>query len=332
MSVVRRTLDRANSSGEDIALVLLDNMIWPILLVTAIFTAILVPQTVTNINILVLVIFSSAGLGLLVLAESICLLSGHFDLSVGAIAGFSAMFTGLMLTRWGLISNPALGIVVILAVGGTIGAVNGLMVSKLDVNPFLQTLAFLIIFQGGVTTLSTQPVSGLPADYLYIGGHAPTAIGILLIAFLIASIITRYTNFGQTVYAVGSDQGSARAVGIDTDKVIIIVYIISGLLAGLAGLMLTGYTTVVSTDLAQNTVFQAFAASIIGGISLFGGRGRISGALGGVLLLGLIQTVLTLSGAAASEVQMINGAILLFAILLYTMRERIRARIISGSA
>ena len=316
--------------------VLLEHMIWPILVVMALITAVFVPKMFTNLRSFELVLYSSVPLGLLVLAESLCLLTGHFDLSIGAIAGFSAVFTGMLvgdcLTCWSVISNPYLAIVVILAVGGLIGVVNGVMIAKLGVNPFLQTLAFLIIFGGAKTAMNTQPVTGLPDAYIYLGGQSKLAIGILVVMFVVFAFVMRYTNFGQSVYAVGSDDESARAVGVNTDRIIITVYAISGVLAGMAGLMLTGYTTIVSPDIAENMVFPAFAASVIGGISLFGGRGLISGALGGLLLLGMVQTALNLSGVPAPQVEMANGIVLLIAILLYNMKEKIRTSILSGGS
>ncbi|RDI70174.1 ABC transporter permease [Halopelagius longus] len=316
--------------------VLLEHMIWPILVVAILVTAVLVPELFANLRSFELVLYSSVPLGLLVLAESICLLTGHFDLSIGAIAGFSAMFTGMVIgdcaSCWGVVANPYAGIVLILAVGGLIGVLNGVMIAKLGVNPFLQTLAFLIIFSGAKTAMNTQPVTGLPKAYLYLGGQSLLAIGILVVVFAAFAFVMRYTNFGQSVYAVGSDEESARAVGINTDRVIITVYAISGILAGLAGLILTGYTTIVAPDIAENMVFPAFAAAVIGGISLFGGRGLISGALGGLLLLGIVQTALNLSGVAAAQVEMANGIVLLVAILLYNMKESIRTRVLSGGS
>jgi ribose/xylose/arabinose/galactoside ABC-type transport system permease subunit len=311
-------------------------MIWPILLVTLVVGGLLVPQLFRNVRSFELVLYSSVPLGLLVLAESICLLSGHFDLSIGAIAGFSAVFTGMLVggcsSCWGLVGDPFLAMGIILLVGGFIGFLNGVMIAKLNVNPFLQTLAFLIIFSGAKTALTTQPVRDLPEAYLLLGRNSTYAIGLLIAVFLLFAFIMRYTSFGQSVYAVGSSEKSARAVGVNTDRVIIMVYVISGVLAGLAGLMLTGYSTIVPPDLAENMVFPAFAAAVIGGVSLFGGRGRISGALGGVLLLGVVQSALQLSGIQAAQIEMAEGIVLLIAILLYNFKEDIRGRILSGEA
>lgn len=313
--------------------VLLEHMIWPILAVVLVVTGILVPEMFTNLRSFELVLYSSVPLGLLVLAESICLLSGHFDLSIGAIAGFSAFFTGMLVgdcaSCWSMISNPYLAIAILLLVGGSLGFLNGVMISKLGINPFLQTLSFLIIFSGAKTAMNTQPASGLPDAYLYLGRQSLLAIGLLVVMFVVFAFVMRYTNFGQSVYAVGSEEDAARAVGVNTDRIIILVYVISGLLSALAGLMLTGYTTIVPPDIAENMVFPAFAAAVVGGISLFGGRGHISGALGGVLLLGVVQNALQLSGVEAPQIEMTEGLVLLAAILLYNTKENIRSRLLS---
>lgn len=316
--------------GTDSLLVLVDNIIWPILLLMAAAIAIVVPKVFQNLGSLHLMLYLSVPLGLLALAEGLALLSGHFDLSIGAIAGFSAMLTAMMYTEWGLISSPLMGVLFILLVGAFLGFINGMMISKVGINPFLQTLAFFIIFHGAKTSISSVTVSGLPDGYLYFGNTTNVAIAVLIVAFVLIEFMTKYTDLGQAIYGLGSDKKSARAVGINTDRVVIIVFTLSGLLSGLAGLMLTGYMTVVPPDIGSGSVFPAFTAAVIGGISLFGGRGDIRGILGGVLLLGLLQTALNVSGVAAPQIQMINGIVLLFAILLYTARKQIRERIIAS--
>ena len=320
------------SGGEDLVLTLLDNMIWPILALTIVGVMLVVPQTFRNLRSIELLLHGSVGLGFLVLAESICLISGHFDLSIGSIAGFSAMLTALMLSpsKWAVFSDPILGFVVILAVGTIIGSTNGIMISKFGINPFLQTLAFLIIFEGLKISLSSLPVSDLPEGYTVVGSTPEYAIGLLLVTFAVAAVLMSQTNIGQAIYALGSEKESARAVGINTDRMIIAVYGLSGLLSAMGGLMLTGFTTTVSPETASGMVFPAFAAAVIGGISLFGGRGKVSGALGGVLLLSVIQSALNLSGVGIAQIQAVNGAVLLIAILLYNTRSNIRQRVLAA--
>ena len=322
---------------DDLALTLLDNMIWPILVVVVLGVLVFVPQTLGNLAAVQLLLWAAVPLGLLVLAESLCLLSGNFDLSIGSIAGFSAMFTGMLLgtcpSCWSVVSSPVLGFVIILSVGAAIGLTNGIMIAKVGLNPFLQTLAFLIIFQGAKTAMQTQPVTGLPTLYLMVGGTPNIAIAVLVVAFVLFGFFMRYTAFGQAVYAVGSDETSAREVGIDTDRLVIAVYTISGILAAIAGLMLTGFVGVVPPLIGEGLVFQAFAGAVIGGISLFGGRGRIIGALGGVVLIQLVQSALNNSSAVgATQIQMINGFVLLGAILLYSTQTKLRSRILASGA
>jgi ribose/xylose/arabinose/galactoside ABC-type transport system permease subunit len=317
--------------SNDLLLRVLDNMIWPILLLISLGIAVLVPETFRNLASVQFILHGSAPLGFVVLAEAVCLISGHFDLSVGAIAGFSAMFTGMIISssQWALVTNPAAAVAIILLTGIVIGAVNGTVVSKFGVNPFLQTLAALIILEGAKLTLSTSTLTGLPEGYTIIGDTDYVSVGGLVVAYIAIGLIMRYTRFGQAIYALGSDRDSARAVGIQTDRVIIAVYVISGLLSATAGMMATGYTGVVPPGIGEGLVFPAFAASVIGGVSLFGGRGKVQGAFGGVVLLGVVQSALTVSGTPPEQIQLVNGIVLLVAILLYNSRSRLREEILS---
>jgi len=334
MATEQGFFERTFGDRDDVLLTLLDNMIWPILGIVLIGVLVLVPQTFRSTQ---LILWGAVPIGLLVLAESLCLLSGHFDLSIGSIAGFSAMFTGMILgtcpSCWGVTTSPWIGFAIILLVGSLIGLVNGVMIAKVGLNPFLQTLAFLIIFEGAKTAMQTQPVTGLPSLYTRVGSTPSFAIGIMLVAFLIAGIVLQYTSFGQAVYALGSSEHSAREVGIDTERLIILIYTISGILSAIAGLMLTGFVGVVPPLIGEGLVFQAFAGAVIGGISLFGGRGKITGALGGVILIQVIQSALNNSSAiGATQIQMINGIVLLAAILLYSTQSKIRSRILASGA
>lgn len=329
MSVERARLDGLLS--DELVLALLDNMIWPLLVVLSLAVAVTVPQTFRNLRSIEFIVHGSVGLGFVTLAAGICLIAGYFDLSVGAISGFTAMVAGLVVgsSGWALAESALVGFVVISVAGLAVGAFNGVMIGKVGVNPFLQTLAMLIILDGATVTLSTVTVTGLPEAYVYPGRSAGAAIGLLVGAFLAVGFVLRFTPFGQAIYALGSDESAARAVGISTTRLTIVVYALSGFFSAMGGLMLTGFTGVVSPQLGDGLLFPAFAAAVIGGISLFGGRGRITGALGGVLLLGLIQSALNISGVQPEQIQLANGLVLFAAILLYDSRQRIRARVLT---
>jgi len=335
MSTERSTQRRWFSVSDDSLLTILEHMIWPILAIVIIGVLATVPGTLSTFTSVRLILWSAVPIGLLVLAESICLLSGHFDLSIGAVAGFSAMFTAMVIGNapqdWNVVHNAWIGFALVISVGLLIGFVNGYMVGVVGINPFLQTLSFLIIFQGARTAINTQPGSGLPHLFVQPGGTPDFAIGVFLLAFVLFGIVMRYTRFGQAVYATGSDDHAAREVGVSTERVIIAVYAISGVLSAVAGLMIAGYTSVVPPLIGDGLVFQAFAGAVIGGISLFGGRGRVTGALGGVILIQIIQSALSNSNLVSStQNQMINGIVLFVAILLYSTQDRIRSRILAS--
>lgn len=318
----------------------LDNLIWPILLIAFVAFSILLPKIFTQYRNIQFLLYTSAGLGAITLAEGICLISGNFDLSVGSIAGFSSMATALFLTKWAPGVPGVVGILVILAVGGTIGFLNGFFIAKFDVNPFLQTLSTLIVFEGGILVLSTRSVYGLPDSYLWLGGgdislggllpqSIPVAIFFLLILFFVVWFVLTKMRFGRAIYAVGGDEESAAEAGIDTDRVVIVVFVLSGMLAATGGLLLTGFNGGATPTLGTSQLFPAFTAAVIGGISLFGGRGNVFNSLGGVLLLSTIAAGLVMLNIDPKIVQTINGIVLFTAILLYTFVQRFRERLLS---
>jgi ribose/xylose/arabinose/galactoside ABC-type transport system permease subunit len=335
MSVASRVADRMSQYEQSSALFLiLDNLVWPLLIVVFLGFSLTLPNTFLTSRNIEFLLYSSAALGMITLAESVCLLSGHFDLSVGAIAGFTAMVTANVLVNWFPGTPGLVGIVVILALGGFIGLMNGFSVAHLGVNPFLQTLAFLIIFEGGVLVVSPYPVSGLPDSYTYLGNASiagvPVAVLVLLGVFALFGFLMKYTRFGLMVYSVGGNEEASAEAGIDTKRVIVTVYIISGVLAALGGLLYTGFLQSATPALADNDLFPAFAAAVIGGISLFGGRGNLVGALAGVLLLGTIEAGLVMLTVDPNLIRTINGGVLLAAVLLYTYVESRREQLVSG--
>jgi ribose/xylose/arabinose/galactoside ABC-type transport system permease subunit len=328
MSVIDR-VSGDEGVNDDVVLLFLDNLVWPILVVTFVAFGLLLPESFFSSRNIRFLLLSSAAIGMLALGESICLLSGHFDLSVGSIAGFSAMITGLFMAQWFPGAPGIVGIGVILLVGGAIGLMNGISVAYLGVNPFLQTLAFFIIFRGATIAASTYPVTDLPESYLYVGGGeivpgVPVAVAILFASFAVVAFVLKYQPFGLDIYAVGGNERASRESGINTKKVILSVYVLSGVFSGLGGLLFTGFLGAATPSLGENQMFPAFAAAIIGGISIFGGRGNIAGALGGVLLLGTIEAGLVMLQVQPTLIRMTNGIILLGAILLYTGIEKYR--------
>jgi simple sugar transport system permease protein len=159
----------------------------------------------------------------------------------------------------------------------------------------------------------------LPDSFLYLGSakwlDIPASIWIAGILYLIFGIALRYHRIGRALYAIGGNNEAARVVGIEVDRLIWGTYVVAGLLAALAGLMLSGRIASVVSSQGQNMIFYVFAAAVIGGVNLNGGRGRLLGALTGVLLLGVLQNVLTLSQVPTFWIDAVYGAIILLALI-----------------
>lgn len=313
---------------------MMDYSIWIILLVVALMFILLTPRTFLSINNLINILFHSSFTGLLVLALSITLLSGNLDLSVSANAAFTGMFGALFVTEYFPNVSPIFGIVAVLLMGTCIGLFNGSMIAKVKLNPFVQTLAMMLILRGGLYWLHAWPVTNLPSEFTFLGGGTiggiPIAIPIFIAIFIAFHWIFENTIFGHQIMATGDDKVSARMSGINTDSRIIQVFAISGLLSALAGIFAVGRVGAATVTLGEGMVFNAFAGAILGGISMKGGEGKIMGALGGVLLITIISTGLILLAVDPLKIKAINGGIVLLAIVLDQFKRILRRRLIKG--
>ena len=271
-------------------------------------------------------------IALLVLGEVLILLTGRLDLSLESTMGLApalgvlfvmpAAQSGLGVDLPGWTAIP-----IVLLVGVAVGLFNGLMSVRFGLSAFIVTLAMLIVLRGlqiGLTKGKT--LFELPDGFTYLGTAVwlglPASIWIFLVSYLIAILALIYFRAGRSLYAVGGNQDAARAAGIRTQRVLWTVLIIGSVLAALAGLLMTGRLGAVSPSQGDGYIFQVFAAAVIGGVSLNGGKGTVFGALCGVLVLGLITNILTLAGVSAEWQQAIYGGIILAALAL--------ARITSG--
>ncbi len=300
-------------------------------LVPAIIVAMVVgswvsPAFLTADN-LINVLQQSSELSVVVIAESLILIGGKFDLSLESIVGLSPM-----LGAWLIVTDTGIGgsgigvngyvaILTVLLSGAAIGTVNGLLVVRLKVNAFIGTLAMLILLRGATLGMTSgKTLFDLPEEYLYLGSGkllgVPISIWIAGILYLAFGLFLRYHRMGRAIYAIGGNADAARVAGIQVERVSIGVYIVAGLLAAIAGLMLTGRIASVVASQGQNMIFYVFAAAVIGGISLNGGRGRLLGALTGVIFLGILQNVLVLAQFAAFWVDAAYGAIILLSLII----------------
>jgi erythritol transport system permease protein len=294
--------------------------------------------TAGNLTILVKHVAINA---ILAIGMTFVILTGGIDLSVGSIAGLAGMIagglihTGLVLPMFGVVVYFQVWLVIAIALlaGGLAGGVNGVLVSRLHVAPFIATLGTMYAARGAALLLSngaTFPnLYGKPelanTGFPLLGSGSlariPVPIWLMLALGAAAAFIAARTPFGRHVYAVGGNEKSAKTAGIGTKKIIVLVYVISGLLAALGGLILTARTTSGLPQAGQSYELDAIAAVVIGGTSLSGGVGTIQGTLFGALIIGVINNGLNLLGVSSFYQQVVKGCIIIGAVLLDTARK-----------
>lgn len=265
-----------------------------------------------------------APLGIVVAGQMLVILVRGLDLSVSSVMATSAViatsFSGQNADMpW--IAAAALGM------GAAVGAVNGLLVSKRGVSPFLATLATMIVLQGARNAWTQGAPSGNVPPMLRTLGAGVTAgvpnnlLALLLVAALTFVLLHRAT-FGRRVYLVGGSPEAARLVGIRVDRVTIAAYVLSGVFAAVAGLVLSGYVSVVDNWVGKNYELDSIVAAVMGGIALSGGKGGVAGALAGAAILVLLSNAVVIVGLPIHVQLVMKGLIIVLAAALYVARSR----------
>lgn len=267
---------------------------------------------------------------LLAIGETFAIMTGGIDISLGSLAALSAVVAA-RLSPYGL--WPALGGV--LLVGLAVGLVNGLAITWLRISPFIATLATLIGARGAALLVSNNATISATANNdfpLFYGGSLfglPVPIYLLIAAFLLGSLVLNYTRFGRHVLAIGGNEEASRLMGLPVERVKLMVYMISGGLAALAGLLLASQTFAGNPNEGIGWELSAIAAVVVGGTLLTGGKGTLFGSLVGALLLGLIFNVLNfengygLISLSSYWETVIRGAFLFIVVIL---QNRLAAR------
>ncbi|MGW5717081.1 ABC transporter permease [Amycolatopsis sp. NPDC003865] len=263
-------------------------------------------------------------IALLVLAQTLVLVVGKMDLSLestfGLAPGVAAWLTIEGGHSLGLLPSWT-AVPVVLAVGVLVGVVNALLIVRFGLSGFVVTLGMLIVLRGLLTGISGgQTFFGLPDSMLYLGttlwAGIPASIWICVLLFAAGVVLLGYTRFGRSLYAIGGNEDAAKAAGIRTGRIVWLVLIAASALAALGGLLLSGRLASVAAAQGNGYIFTVFAAAVIGGVSLNGGKGTIFGAFTGILLLYMIQNVLTLAGVPAQWIGALNGTIILVALVM----------------
>jgi ribose transport system permease protein len=293
-------------------------IIWSLLLVLVVVASLLSDRFLRPVNI-TNIITQSTGLALVSIGQTFVLLIAGIDISVGSVISVVVSLLPLIVAPDPL--SIALGVVVALLVGTAFGLVNGLLITRLRISPFMVTLAMLSVGQGLAYALRQTPPAVLPREYsaVFVGRIGPVPIPLLLVLVVTfaAAFVLRNTRFGRHVYAVGSNEDATRLSGLATDRVKLAVYGISGFFAGLAGAFIAARARAADPLIGQNFAFDAITAAVLGGASLFGGRGSVYGTIAGVLIVAILTNLLNLLGVSSDYQYVLKGLLLIFAVMLY---------------
>jgi simple sugar transport system permease protein len=305
----------------------------PAIVVMAIVGQIVNPVFLHEDNI-VNVLQTMSEIGVLVLAETLVLLVGKMDLSLESTFGLAPGIAAWLIAPTGVshglgLLGDAWAIPIVLLVGALIGLINALLIVRFGLNGFIVTLGMLITLRGLLTGVSKgQTFFQLPPSMTFLGQNSalgiPLSVWICVGLFAVAGAVLGFTRWGRSLYAIGGNVDAARAAGIRTDRVLMSVLVVASLLAALGGLLISGRLASVAANQGSGAIFTVFAAAVIGGVTLNGGKGTVLGAFTGILLLYTIQNVLTLGGVPPQWIDALNGGIILVALIV--------SRVTSGQA
>jgi ribose transport system permease protein len=255
--------------------------------------------------------------------QTLAMLTGGIDLSVGYIASMAGFVTATLIHSPG---GAVEGIAVALIASALAGLISGIGIGVFKVHPLIMTLGMGLVVLGFANVwqlMVVQTGSGVPPELRYlgtelVGGIAPISLAIFIPVALVILIGLRRTGYGRLLYAVGDNPIAARLSGVRAWQVLIALYVISALLAAVAGLLLSGANNIASVTLAQSSVLPSVAAAVIGGTSILGGRGGYSGTIVGALILTVLTALLTILGLPEPARQIVFGSVVVFVAAAYT--------------
>ena len=307
-----------------------------VLLLMVIVISIFKPEFLTSRNIFN-ILNQTAIFGIMAIGLTFVIISRGIDLSVGSILAFAAVVAasvsqlpdsvGKMFPNLPMLPFPV-AFFSALILGGLCGAVSGFLIAKFQIHAFIATLGMMTVARGFALIFSSgKPISNINPFFNVIGGRLwgviPVPVVIYAAVIAVSAVILNYTRFGKSVFAIGSNSTAAEISGINVKRNYVIIYMISGLLAGLASIVFLGRTGSAHPGAATGYELTAIAATTIGGTSQTGGIGTIWGAVAGALILGVIKNGMTLLGVHAYWQQVVEGVIIVAAVV-FDMRKNAR--------
>lgn len=307
---------------------ILNNIVWLWLILVIVLFGVLNPFFLTISNFQNILVQCSI-LALLGMAVGCTLMVAEIDLSIAANMGFSSVIGALLIINGGM--PWWLGVLIGILAATAIGFFNGLCITKLKMVSLIETLAMMIILQGALLAITQgHTITSMPDSYFWIGITRifgwPIMPLVLLFILFCGAFFLRKTVPGRCIYSVGGNRNAAEAAGIRSDRIKILAFTLSGLLSGIAGYLLASWQMAITSSQGSSFLLYAIAAPILGGVSVFGGRGHVIGILGGALLLTVIRIGLTLVAIPSFYVGMIGGLIIFFAVVFDALRVRANSR------
>jgi L-arabinose transport system permease protein len=271
---------------------------------------------------------SVSQIGMVACTMMFCLASRDFDLSVGSTVAFAGVFCAIVSNATG---SVVLGIGASLVAGALIGFINGAVIAKLKINALITTLATMEIVRGLAFISSQGQAVGFTSEAFFTLGSAefiglPVPVWVTLACFVVFGVLLNKTIYGRNTLAIGGNPDAARLAGVAVDRVRIAIFLIQGLVAALAGIILASRMTSGQPNAGEGFELNVISACVLGGVSLMGGRASISGVLVGVLIMGTVQNAMSLMNIDAFYQYLVRGAILLIAVLVDQLKNRRQSR------
>ena len=288
------------------------------------FLGINYPESFLRKENIAAVLLDTAQGGILTTGMMILLISGVFDLSIGSILAFSGIVAGVLVKDVG--TAPLIAFIAGIAVGAAVGMINGLIITKLQINPLITTLAMAGILRGVTQLVASAGVANLPQNFrafgqtVFLGLQSP--FWVMAIVVLVAWLVMTQSNFFRQFYYIGSNPQAADLVGIKVHRMMIFGFILMGALSGLAGTLLASRLSNAVVLAGVNSELRTITAAILGGASLFGGVGTIPGAFLGVLFMSLVLNGLIIARVPVFWQSIVVGVVLLVAIGVDQLAQR----------
>jgi len=268
-----------------------------------------------------------AFVGMIGIGQSLLLLIGELDLSVGKIASLCGIMSGMMMMHWGW--NPYLSLIAALVLGLILGSINGLIITKLRLNAMVATIGMQGVY-GGINLVLTKgkAITGIPSSIHIFGkgsvGPIPFPFVFTLIILALVLFLVKKTKTGRYIYAIGNNKEAAKILGIKVDKIRVMIYGIVGLISSLAGVLYVARLGSAQSSIGENWPMNSIAASVIGGVALTGGIGNPAGALIGAAIISIIQNMIVLFGVNVYWQSAVSGFVVVIAISFSSISAIIR--------